>query len=135
MFLDQVVITFDGGSLGNPGKGYGSFVIDRSGVEGEAKRLEFSLNGEIVSNNQAEYRSLIAALQEAAEMAGPHRKQTQVVVQGDSKLVIEQLAGRWKVKNAGLIELHRIAKSLLQEFGGYTLTWHDRSKSVKRLGH
>lgn len=126
-------VTFDGGSLGNPGKGYGSYVIDTAEVRGEPVRLDFSPNREIVTNNQAEYRSLIAALQRI--LATNRDEEPSVVIHGDSKLVLEQLAGRWKVKNAGLAPLYREASSLLGDFSGVTFEWHGRANSVKRLGH
>lgn len=126
-------VTFDGGSLGNPGKGYGSFVIDAEGVRGRPVRLDFSPNGEVVTNNQAEYRSLIAALQSILEMNGEGHPS--VVIHGDSKLVFEQLAGRWKVKNAGLAPLFREATALLGEFSTVVFEWHGRASSIERLGH
>ena len=126
-------VTFDGGSLGNPGKGYGSYVIDTSEERGEPIRLDFSPNREVVTNNQAEYRSLIAALQRILEIDGAGGPS--VVIHGDSKLVLEQLAGRWKVKNVGLAPLHRQASGLLGEFSSVSFEWHGRANSVKRLGH
>jgi len=126
-------VTFDGGSLGNPGKGYGSYVIDTVEERGEPVRLDFSPNREIVTNNQAEYRSLIAALQRILETN--QDDEPSVVIHGDSKLVLEQLAGRWKVKNAGLAPLYREASSLLGDFSSVAFEWHGRANSVKRLGH
>lgn len=126
-------VTFDGGSLGNPGKGYGSYVVDSGGEKGKPVRLDFSPNGEVVTNNQAEYRSLIAALE--AILAATGGGSPSVVIHGDSKLVLEQLAGRWKVKNAGLMPLYQQARSLLGEFARVTFEWHGRANSVKRLGH
>ncbi len=126
-------VTFDGGSLGNPGKGYGSYVIDTNEERGDPVRLDFSPTREIVTNNQAEYRSLIAALQRILEIDGAGGPS--VVIHGDSKLVLEQLAGRWKVKNAGLAPLHREASGLLREFSSVAFEWHGRANSVKRLGH
>lgn len=126
-------VTFDGGSLGNPGKGYGSYVIDTEAERGKPVRLNFSPNGEVVTNNQAEYRSLIAALHDILRIAGEGRPK--VVIHGDSKLVLEQLAGRWKVKNAGLAPLVREATALLAEFSSVGFEWHGRAASVKRLGH
>lgn len=128
-------VTFDGGSLGNPGKGYGSYVIDLANGEGKPVRLDFSPNGEVVTNNQAEYRSLIAALEAILAMSPADGGATQVVIHGDSKLVLEQLAGRWKVKNVGLAPLHEQARRLLGEFDIVEFAWHGRASSVKRLGH
>ena len=58
----ELTIVFDGGSLGNPGKGYGSYRLRPPGGEWEAAvRLDF---GGGVTNNEAEYRSLLGALEE-----------------------------------------------------------------------
>jgi probable phosphoglycerate mutase len=128
-------ITFDGGSLGNPGVGYGSYSIDGPSVEPAVIRLQFSDKGEVVTNNQAEYRTLITALEDLLARLGSRANESTVVVRGDSKLVIEQLAGRWKIKNAELRSLAIKAREVLGEFGKVDLIWHPRSKSVDKLGH
>jgi ribonuclease HI len=133
--LPEYRIVFDGGSLGNPGIGYGSYRVTGPGVDSGIVKLEFSPNGEIVSNNQAEYRSLIAALSHIPQLAGRPSGECSVVVNGDSKLVIEQLSGRWKVKHPDMKIWHAEAKALLSTFGSYKLTWHARTNSVKELGH
>ncbi len=128
-------VTFDGGSLGDPGKGYGSYVIDSANEQGQPVRLDFSPNGEVVTNNQAEYRSLIEALAAILSTSSPDGGAPTVVIHGDSKLVLEQLAGRWKVKNVGLAPLYEQARLLLGEFDSVRFEWHGRANSVKRLGH
>ncbi|MDQ2682396.1 MAG: ribonuclease HI family protein [Chloroflexota bacterium] len=133
--LPEYRVVFDGGSLGNPGVGYGSYRITGPGVDSGIVQLEFSQNGEIVSNNQAEYRSLIAALDHLPRLAGRPARECAVVINGDSKLVIEQLSGRWKVKHPDMKVWHAEAKELLSGFGEYRLTWHARKNSVKELGH
>jgi ribonuclease HI len=125
-------VTFDGGALGNPGKGYGSYhIVGPDGYEAR-DRLEY---GDRVTNNQAEYRTLIAALDRlqrdhAALHLGGH-----VVVRGDSQLVVNQVNGQWKVKNAELQPLHRQAIALLHDFNSVELIWHRRLESVRILGH
>ena len=130
-----VKITFDGGSLGNPGKGYGSYRSDGIQAQPRIVRLDFSPNGERVSNNQAEYRTLIAALTELSEYGDPPAPEINLEICGDSMLVIEQLAGRWKVKHPAIRPLRDAAARLLTEFGSVTLRWHGRAKSVEILGH
>ena len=130
-----VTITFDGGSLGNPGAGYGSYAIAGLDREPIFTRLNFSESGQIVTNNQAEYRTLIKALEDVSNRVGTNAQRTALTVQGDSKLVIEQVAGRWKVKNAELKSLVMRAQALVTQFGKVTLVWHPRSKSVDILGH
>lgn len=125
-------IVFDGGALGNPGKGYGSFHI--SGPDGFVVHERRDYPG-VITNNQAEYMTLIEALQLLVNQEGSATHKTRLVVNGDSLLVINQLLGKWKVKNAGLQPLHRQAGLLLQKFGTRELRWHDRSNSVALLGH
>ncbi len=125
-------IVFDGGALGNPGKGYGSFHI--SGPSGFVVHERRDYPG-VITNNQAEYLTLIEALELLVVQEGSNARQTKVVIRGDSLLVINQLLGKWKVKNAGLQPLHRQAGLLLQKFSGRELIWHDRSHSVALLGH
>lgn len=130
-----VTITFDGGSLGNPGVGYGSYAIAGLDREPLFTRLNFSESGQIVTNNQAEYRTLIKALEDVSDRLGAKARRASLTVQGDSKLVIEQVAGRWKVKNAELKPLAARAQVLVTRFGSVTLVWHPRSKSFAMLGH
>lgn len=125
-------IVFDGGSLGNPGQGYGSYVIRCGNEEIERRRLDF---GDRVTNNQAEYRTLIAALESLLRLVGAGAGQTNVIVGGDSQLVINQVNGSWKVKHADLQPLRQRAADLLSRFGSRHLTWHRRSRSVRELGH
>jgi probable phosphoglycerate mutase len=128
-------VTFDGGSLGNPGVGYGSYAIATLGRQPLIKRLQFSQNSEIVTNNQAEYRTLVAALEELIEQLGADAGSATVTIQGDSKLVIEQVAGRWKVKSLELKPLCARVRELVSVFGKVDFVWHPRSRSVETLGH
>lgn len=125
-------IVFDGGSLGNPGKGYGSYVIHGPDGYRVHERLTY---GDDVTNNQAEYRTLIAALQRLRHDCPGSDKAMRVAVRGDSQLVINQVNGRWKVRNPGLAPLHREAVSLLHDFGAHDVSWHPRANSVRVLGH
>lgn len=131
----DLTLIFDGGSLGNPGKGYGSFMLsDRHGFE-EIKRLDF---GDDITNNQAEYRTFIAgiaaALNHVTEQRRPPESQS-ICVKTDSKLVVEQVNGRWKVKHPALQPLCTRAKELLARFGRTQVTWQPRAETVKVLGH
>ena len=125
-------IVFDGGALGNPGKGYGSYEITSEGNVVRHQREDY---GDNVTNNQAEYQTLIEALKWLASNCGESARSTRVVVNGDSLLVLNQLLGKWKVKNEGLRPLHREASLLIGRFQHVSLIWHARSNSVKRLGH
>jgi probable phosphoglycerate mutase len=56
-------------------------------------------------------------------------------IRGDSRLVLKQLAGEWKVKNAALRKLHASAQSLIMQFGEAHLVHQARSETVRALGH
>jgi probable phosphoglycerate mutase len=121
--VEHVIVEADGGSRGNPGPaGYGAVVIDP--VTG-AVLAERSAAIGVATNNVAEYRGLIAGLEAAAEL-GARR----VAVRMDSKLVVEQMAGRWQVKHEGLRELAREAVALREPFDDVTFTWIPRAQNT-----
>jgi ribonuclease HI len=106
--LDTVLVYFDGGSRGNPGPAaIGAVVLDPSSAPPRRIAAVSERIGE-TTNNVAEYKALIAGLEAAA--ATPARA---VAVRGDSKLVIEQVAGRWKVKQEHLRPLRNRVCQLL----------------------
>ena len=125
-------IIFDGGAIGNPGLGYGSYQI--VGADGlvAGERLEY---GDGVTNNQAEYRTLIRALADLRDRLGAATPRTTVAVRGDSQLVVNTVTGRWRVKHPNLVPLHQEAVSLLRAFRRVDVAWHRRGASVRVLGH
>jgi len=129
--VDYTVV-FDGGSLGNPGKGYGSYEI--TGPEGSvaARKVQF---GNDMTNNQAEFRAVIAGLEDLLERVGSGAGSVSVAVRGDSQLVIRGLTGEWRVKHPGLQPLHRQAADLLRRFKRVDVAWHPRRESVRAFGH
>ncbi|MDG6907447.1 MAG: ribonuclease HI family protein [Nitrososphaerota archaeon] len=76
------------------------------------------------SNNVAEYSAVIKAL-EWLDLNRKHN--TSVIVRGDSKLIVSQLNGEFKVKSLRIIELHHKAKKLLAKFRSIKIEWVDRS--------
>ncbi|MFD7228901.1 bifunctional RNase H/acid phosphatase [Streptomyces sp. NPDC059881] len=91
--MRELLVEADGGSRGNPGPaGYGAAVLDPSTGETLAERAEYI---GVATNNVAEYRGLIAGLKAAKELA----PDAMVRVRMDSKLVVEQMSGRWKIKH------------------------------------
>ncbi len=76
------------------------------------------------TNNVAEYRGLIAGLEEAAKLGA-----TDVGVSMDSKLVVEQMSGRWKVKHPDIAPLHQQATALATRFERITYAWIPRAKN------
>ncbi len=129
--LVPIQIVFDGGSIGNPGQGYGSYQLTIRGKAEQPKRLQF---GDGYTNNEAEYDTLIAAL-EAVLRRAKDPKRVQLEIRGDSQLVIKQIKGEWKVKEPRMLERVRRVHGLLQQLGSWSATWHGRAHSVEALGH
>jgi len=125
-------IVWDGGSLGNPGKGYGSYEVTSNGEVLRHQREEYGNN---VTNNEAEYRTLIEALEWLQGYLGEDIAQATVIINGDSQLVINQVTGKWKIKAEQLRPFAERIRELLKPYRTWSLTWHARANSVKRLGH
>lgn len=112
----------DGGSRGNPGPaGYGAVVRDPATGQALAERAA-AIGRE--TNNVAEYRGLIAGLTAARESGA-----TEVDVRLDSKLLVEQMSGRWKVKHPGMQVLARQAMALVRSFEAVRFTWVPRAQN------
>ncbi|MFI6013978.1 bifunctional RNase H/acid phosphatase [Streptomyces sp. NPDC051243] len=91
--MREFIVEADGGSRGNPGPaGYGAVVIDAATGQTLAEAAEYI---GVATNNVAEYRGLLAGLRAAHELDAT----AAVHVRMDSKLVIEQMTGRWKIKH------------------------------------
>ncbi|WP_433605228.1 bifunctional RNase H/acid phosphatase [Prescottella agglutinans] len=122
MTLGRVVVEADGGSRGNPGRaGYGAVVFDADRGRVLAERREFL---GVTTNNVAEYRGLIAGLTAARDLGA-----REVEVRMDSKLVVEQMSGRWKVKHPDMIPLAQRSRELADSFERVTYTWIPRSEN------
>jgi ribonuclease HI len=130
------VITFDGGSQGNPGPGYGSYALTRAqDGKQDLVRLDF---GRTMTNNEAEYEALIASLQgliERIEAASRAPGDFTVEVRGDSSLVIRQVESVWKTKDDRMRLLRNRCRELLRRFKGHRLVLQGREESVRTLGH
>ncbi|MEO3766490.1 bifunctional RNase H/acid phosphatase [Streptomyces sp. B5E4] len=119
----------DGGSRGNPGPaGYGAVVRDADG----AVLAEDAAHVGVASNNVAEYRGLIAGLR-AARAIDPD---AEVRVRMDSKLVVEQMSGRWKTKHPGMRELAAEAREIFPP-GRVSYEWipREQNKHADRLAN
>jgi len=113
MKMKRVVINTDGASQGNPGpSAIGAIIKDEQG------RVITSISQSIgrATNNQAEYRALIAALKEANRLSA-----RQVDISLDSELVVRQVTGRYRVKKASLKPLYQQVKQLLNQFESFTI--------------
>jgi probable phosphoglycerate mutase len=105
--LVKLIIEADGGSRGNPGfSGAGAVVIDAT--SGEIIR-EISEAVGIATNNVAEYSAVIFALEAAFEID----PEAEIVVRMDSKLVVEQMSGRWKIKHPDMLSLGARVQKLI----------------------
>jgi len=126
------LIVFDGGSRGNPGAGYGSYAVFEGTQPAPVQRLEFSDN---MTNNEAEYHTLLAALKALAGELGRQAPQTSLEVRGDSQLVIQQVLGNWKAKDERMRDLRDQVRAALRRFGKWRLVSQPREDSVRVLGH
>ncbi|HYJ68700.1 MAG TPA: bifunctional RNase H/acid phosphatase [Nocardioidaceae bacterium] len=121
MAPSRVIIEADGGARGNPGPAaYGALIRDADTGEVIAERAEHI---GVATNNVAEYRGLIAGL----ELVREHTPDAGVEARMDSKLVVEQMAGRWKIKNAGLRPLALQARAMAPV--DVTWTWVPRAEN------
>jgi probable phosphoglycerate mutase len=118
----MIVAYIDGGARGNPGPAaFGVRVEQPDGTVVE----EFCRSIGIATNNVAEYRGLIAALEWAHQNG--HRE---LHVRSDSLLLVQQMRGIYKVKNAGLQPLHAQARRLAAEIGLVTFEHVGRSHNA-----
>ncbi|MFE7183799.1 bifunctional RNase H/acid phosphatase [Streptomyces erythrochromogenes] len=128
--LVRFVVEADGGSRGNPGPaGYGAVVLDPASGETLAERAEFI---GVATNNVAEYKGLIAGLAAARDLA----PDAEVLVRMDSKLVVEQMSGRWKIKHPDMKPLAAEAARILPR-AQVTYEWipRERNKHADRLAN
>ena len=118
----RVVMYADGGSRGNPGPaGYGSVVLAPDGTVLAERAASLGR----VTNNVAEYSGLIAGLEAARELGA-----SRVDVRMDSKLVVEQMSGRWQVKHPDMKPLARKASGLVRDFEKVTFEWVPRAQNT-----
>jgi probable phosphoglycerate mutase len=116
-----LVVEADGGSRGNPGPAaYGTVVRD-----GETGRVLVEVAETIgeATNNVAEYRGVLAGIQHALEVDPEARIEARL----DSKLIVEQMSGRWAIKNAALRELALAVRRL---GGDVSYTWVPRAQNT-----
>ncbi|ARI54831.1 bifunctional RNase H/acid phosphatase [Streptomyces rhizosphaericola] len=125
----RLVVEADGGSRGNPGPaGYGAVVIDAATGETLAEAAEYI---GVATNNVAEYRGLIAGLTAAKALfpdAGTTGPELRVHVRMDSKLVVEQMSGRWKIKHPDMKPLAARAAAVLPP-SSVTYEWIPRAQN------
>ncbi|MFE7666177.1 bifunctional RNase H/acid phosphatase [Streptomyces celluloflavus] len=126
----RFIVEADGGSRGNPGPaGYGAVVLDPATGEALAEAAEFIGTA---TNNVAEYKGLLAGLR-AAHALDP---QARIHVRMDSKLVVEQMSGRWKIKHPDMRPLAAEAKTVFPPTQ-VTYEWipREQNKHADRLAN
>lgn len=111
-------LMFDGGARGNPGvAGAGAFITIRRPESNNNKVLHVrDFVGNRATNNEAEYRGLVTGLRVAWTELHNWKGSGELIVQGDSNLIIQQLRGAYKVKNKNLKKLFVKAKALIEQF-------------------
>ncbi|PAN00683.1 bifunctional RNase H/acid phosphatase [Streptomyces sp. Alain-F2R5] len=128
--MREFVVEADGGSRGNPGPaGYGAVVLDAATGQTLVEAAEYL---GVVTNNVAEYRGLLAGLRAARELD----PDATVHVRMDSKLVVEQMSGRWKIKHPDMKPLAAEAARIFPP-GRVTYEWIPRAdnKHADRLAN
>ena len=119
----------DGAARGNPGPaGIGVVIADGAG----RILAEVGKGIGVATNNVAEYLAAVEALRQALELGA-----TDLVLRSDSRLLVEQLSGRWRVKNPTLIRLHEEARALVGRFHSVTFEHvrRERNREADRLAN
>jgi ribonuclease HI len=117
----------DGGARGNPGPAAAAFVLEAE--DGTVLDARGEAIG-VATNNVAEYRALLAGLEKAAELGVD-----ELEVVSDSELLVKQMRGEYKVKNAALIDLSLEASRLAKQVGSvrYTAVRREHNELADRL--
>lgn len=119
----RLTVACDGAARGNPGPaGIGVQITDPSG----AVVAEIGEGIGVATNNVAEYRAAIAGLERARDLGA-----AEVLLRSDSRLLIEQLAGNYRVRNEGLKPLHAEAKRLLAGFARWEIEHVRRERNTE----
>ncbi len=118
----MITAYIDGGARGNPGPaGYGVYI---QRPDGTIEELHGGLG--IATNNVAEYNGLLAALKWAIDNG--HRR---LLVRADSELLVKQMRGEYKVKNAGLQPLAARARGMVAQLDGVTFEHVRREQNTE----
>ncbi|MDH5695301.1 MAG: ribonuclease HI family protein [Dehalococcoidia bacterium] len=123
MTVKKVVIYTDGASRGNPGPAAIAAII-----KDEQGRLITSISQRIgqATNNQAEYRAIIAALEQAVSLGA-----REIDIRLDSQLVVRQINGQYRVKKASLKPLYQRVNQLQHQLHGFAITYIPRQQNTE----
>jgi ribonuclease HI len=125
----KLLVYSDGASQGNPGRAaIGAVIKDERGKV--VSRISRAIGH--ATNNQAEYRAIIAALEAAVALGAE-----EVEARADSELVVEQLNGRYKVKKASLRSLYQEVVRLTGALKTFSISYipRERNKEADRLAN
>lgn len=120
--MSRLTVNVDGGARGNPGPAAIGVVVRDS--SGEVLAEVGERIGE-ATNNVAEYRALLRGIELAAE-----HEATELELIGDSELVVRQVEGKYKVKNAGIKPLHAEVKRALGPFASWSIRHVRRAENA-----
>ncbi len=121
MAVEKVIIMADGAFAGNPGpSAIGATIKDEHGklISRISQRIG------VATNNQAEYRAIITALNEAIGLGAK-----KVDIRLDSELIVKQIRGQYRVKNTALKPLFEEMKQLTERLEAFTITHVPRSQN------
>lgn len=124
-----MIVHCDGAARGNPGPaGIGVVITDDEG----RVLAEIAEGLGVATNNQAEYTAVLEGLRRARELGA-----TRVTLRSDSRLLIEQLEGRYRVKNRALQRLHRLVREVAASFEriDYEHVPRERNREADRLAN
>jgi ribonuclease HI len=121
--LDKVVVNVDGGARGNPGPAAIAAVVQDT--DGEVLQEKSEKIGR-ATNNVAEYRALLLGIEMAAAMGA-----SELELVGDSELIVRQVEGKYKVKDAALRELHAEVKRALEPFESWSIRHVRRERNAE----
>jgi ribonuclease HI len=120
--IKKVIINVDGAARGNPGPAaIGAIIKDETG--NTVGRISRPIG--ITTNNQAEYRAIIAALEKAISLGVKH-----VMVKSDSELVVKQVNGQYKIKNTALRPLYQQVVKLTGALDSFSITGIPREQNT-----
>ena len=121
MEIDRIILNLDGASRGNPGPAAIGVIL-----KSEDNRVIGTISQRIgvTTNNRAEYRALIAGLKKAISLGA-----REVIVKSDSELLVRQIQGRYRVRNADLKPLYAEAVKLAGSLDGFQINTVPREQN------